>query len=714
MPIRPILSLYKIFFLCFGLLFAFSKPTNGNTLIETLEELIQLSINYQSIDLFAADSLAEIVIHRAKADDNDNYLAKGYELLATTNRLRNHNIKAIEQYSLARQLYSKSNTLNRIHEIDKWLGLCYAHESDYKTGISLLNSSLAYADSLGLIESKAQILLNSARLYKSKGDFAHSLELCKEAASLHEHLRDDELSWKINNFTGYMLLLNNKHREALTLLTDCLSKKELYKNNLTELYRLHFYIARINIFFKNYDNALDYLFITEDISKQMINYELGRYFLGHSQLYIGDILNQQKKYDSSRYYLLSALKNPEFSKDLHAMGHNYCYLGDLFLNTGDYDSAIINYKISADIHQNNKEIDRLNWAKLGLGKTYFLSGAYKKAKSILLPLVKSASQNLEIIEQTSFYLSQIFSIEKEFEEAHKYLTINKRASEELINEEKIREITKLEIENEYRTRQNELELVREHERSLYMAKLKLNRLTTFVMGGGLIAALLIALIIYRSLKQKKKAAEEKEVLLKEIHHRVKNNLQVISSMLNLQSKYLADSKIKNALTESQSRVKSMALIHQMLYQHEKFSEINIKEYINELCQTIRNSQNGSRTEIHLTTYIDNIWLDIDTAVPLGLIVNELLTNAYKYAFPTQDNGEIVLELTKSNSKYFMLKIMDNGIGLPMNIHNGQKTNTLGLSMVNILSKQLKGKLTLENTPGATFICEFTEIKKTTN
>lgn len=711
---RKLDTIIKIFVIA-GILFIIpAKLIYSNQHSSLIDSLIARAEKHITINLEKSDSLANIVISESKKLGLSDSEAKGYNLLATTERLRNHNIDAIKYYHQALEIYKQNENYFEIHEVNKWLGLCYAHESEYEKGMLYLEQSLEYADSLHLIDSKAQILLNTARLYKSKGDFSQALLVCNDALVLQDSITDKELAWKINNFSGYMLLLNNEQKGALEMLTQSLSKQNLYSHNLTEIYRLYHYIARINIFFKNYDAALENLYTTEAISKKMANTELGVYFNGLSHLYIGDILNKQKEFNSSKAYLKSALNNTEFAKDLHALGHNYCYLGDLYYNTGDYDSAMYFYRTSAYIHKKNKEIDRLNWAKLGIGKTYYQLGDTKNALSYLLELINNKSLNKEIIAQSSEYLSQIYLKENNYELAYKYLKINKTSSEELINEEKIKEISKLEIENEYKTKQNELELVREHERSLYVAKIKQNRLANIVIGGGLISAILFSIMIFRSLKRKKKNAEEKEVLLKEIHHRVKNNLQVISSMLSLQGKYLPDSKVKVALSESQDRVKSMALIHQMLYQQDRFSEINMREYITELSKTIKNSQNGTGNKILLETQIEDLWFDIDTAVPLGLIVNELLTNAYKYAFPNNAEGKISLEIKQLEPKLYQLKIADNGIGIPSKLHNDLSGKTLGLNMVHILTKQLKGKLEVKNTPGACFECNFIEIKKTTN
>jgi|GEM_PF-3896000 len=184
--------------------------------------------------------------------------------------------------------------------------------------------------------------------------------------------------------------------------------------------------------------------------------------------------------------------------------------------------------------------------------------------------------------------------------------------------------------------------------------------------------------------------KEKELLLKEIHHRVKNNLNVISSLLNLQARKITGKEdALEAFRNSSDRVMSMALVHQKLYQSEHFDEINIKYYIQSLTnQLIGIFKIGSN--IKIVTNVKKIILNINIAVPVGLILNELITNALKHAFPNNATGDINILITKSTDKYFSLTISDNGIGLPDEI-DIKNSDTLGLHLVDVLVRQLKGK-----------------------
>ena len=194
---------------------------------------------------------------------------------------------------------------------------------------------------------------------------------------------------------------------------------------------------------------------------------------------------------------------------------------------------------------------------------------------------------------------------------------------------------------------------------------------------------------------------EKDVLLREIHHRVKNNMQIISSLLNLQSAYFQDSEAVNVFKESQNRIRSMALIHEKLYQSGNIAGVKLRDYVQDLASHLMSSYSLDSAKIKLVTDIENVSLGIDTAISLGLIVNELLSNAFKYAFPNDASGEIKLSYKPTNGNASTLIISDNGIGFPGNI-DFRRTESLGLQLVNTLVEQLEGNIQLNSNNGTKF------------
>ncbi|MFZ4621236.1 MAG: histidine kinase dimerization/phosphoacceptor domain -containing protein [Bacteroidota bacterium] len=203
-------------------------------------------------------------------------------------------------------------------------------------------------------------------------------------------------------------------------------------------------------------------------------------------------------------------------------------------------------------------------------------------------------------------------------------------------------------------------------------------------------------------ERQKQSLHEKEILLKEVHHRVKNNMQVISSLLNLQSSSLKDERTLSMFRESQNRVKSMALIHEILYRSQDIASVNFSLYVKQMTASLQKSFGTRARDISVKVKIPNVVLEIDEAIPCGLIVNELVSNSIKYAFPKRRNGEITVELKKKKNR-FVLSVRDNGVGLPKKAGESQ---SLGLTLVRALSEQLKGELTITVDRGTTFTVEF--------
>lgn len=198
--------------------------------------------------------------------------------------------------------------------------------------------------------------------------------------------------------------------------------------------------------------------------------------------------------------------------------------------------------------------------------------------------------------------------------------------------------------------------------------------------------------------------KDKEVLLKEVHHRVKNNLQVISSILSLQTSYVRDKKTLGILQESQNRIKSMSFIHESLYQNEDFTSIKISEYITTLTQNLLYSYRMKGENTTLETSFDDVYLNIDQAIPCGLIINELVSNALKYAFKEREDGMILIDV-KLNGNKISLIVSDNGIGLPSSI-DLELSDTLGFQLVHALVDQLDANIHVTREEGTKYLITF--------
>jgi PAS domain S-box-containing protein len=201
--------------------------------------------------------------------------------------------------------------------------------------------------------------------------------------------------------------------------------------------------------------------------------------------------------------------------------------------------------------------------------------------------------------------------------------------------------------------------------------------------------------------------KEKEVLLKEVHHRVKNNMQVISSILNLQSSYIDDEKALAVLSESQDRIKSMSFVHESLYQSDTMSEVNFAEYIQNIARNLYHSYGRPQGGIEIVYHLEHIFINLDTSIPCGLIINELVSNALKYAFKGRKTGTIDIHLSRQSAEILRLVVEDNGVGLPESF-NVETAESLGLQLVTTLATQVGGVLKVESKNGTRFSIDFKE------
>jgi len=241
------------------------------------------------------------------------------------------------------------------------------------------------------------------------------------------------------------------------------------------------------------------------------------------------------------------------------------------------------------------------------------------------------------------------------------------------------------------------------------AQLNLNKKAFVGKGGNRLDALASGInMLGEELQSSAISLNEKEVLLKEVHHRVKNNLQIISSLLSLQTEHIRDKKLLNFFADNRKRIKSMALVHETLYQSKNIARVDFPLYLQTLVISLREAYYDHK-EIAVVLNAESHNLKIDTAIPCGLIINELVTNSYKYAFKNVKSGEIHLQFGKEKSGKlkgnYRLTVYDNGCGLPENF-NIKHSSSLGLQLVSMLTEQLDGKLYIDQERGTSFTIVF--------
>lgn len=245
-----------------------------------------------------------------------------------------------------------------------------------------------------------------------------------------------------------------------------------------------------------------------------------------------------------------------------------------------------------------------------------------------------------------------------------------------------------------------------------LANLKYDKKATVTNQRNDLDALAVGInMLGEELQSSTVSLSEKETLLKEIHHRVKNNLQVISSLLNLQSEKITNPGLLKIFMESQNRIRTMALVHEKLYESTDLSQIDFTQYMHSFLMHMNNSYNLKPKHVQFSVDLkkDPHYFKIDTAIACGLILNELISNSCKYAFPEKRKGNIYLNFERESQSpkchNYLLQVGDNGIGIPPDI-DIENTNSLGLQLITMLTKQIQGTLELDRTQGTKFTIRF--------
>ena len=425
------------------------------------------------------------------------------------------------------------------------------------------------------------------------------------------------------------------------------------------------------------------------------------------------------KLDSALYFQQITLAIENKLENKNYGGASNKAIGDILFRKGNFEDAKINYRSALQLFVKNQNTFYIALTQFALADTYRKLGRvdsglyYAKAGIANYRLLGSYVPEME---EAYTALALSFKEENKYDSAFYYLQLSKILSDS-VNDKEIKTLTNFQnigFKEQMRLKELEAEKV----------KTKSNT-QLLILLTGLIFFSIIAFILYKSNQMKVKANlvlkdkndeiektvtqlkttqvslaarnAENELLLKEIHHRVKNNLEVVSSLLALQSAQIDDPSVQSAMLASQNRVHSMGIIHQKLYQGENLAAIEMRDYFINLSDNILNSFNAEG-HIKVECNMPKLVLDVDTAVSIGLITNELLTNSLKYAFTEKEKGAIKISLTEQDATantegVYLLKISDDGIGKPVN--EEAKGTGFGTQLVNLLTKQLDGKLTYE-------------------
>ncbi|BDS09384.1 histidine kinase dimerization/phosphoacceptor domain -containing protein [Aureispira anguillae] len=416
-----------------------------------------------------------------------------------------------------------------------------------------------------------------------------------------------------------------------------------------------------------------------------------------------------------------ALEIKQMIKDTFGTSVNLSNIGTVYLKMGHLDSAKMFYDKNFSLPKNSKfpRIAISHYSDYGLyhktiGQAFIASQWYNKALVYAdtlgdLNIILSIYQDLSALYEEQSKLDSCLLFQKKWIDLTQ--VINQQQNEKLA----------LEIEARFRINEKEKELTFLKEKN--NIEMQNNRLKDYFQWAsiiGLFSILIFTLLILRlrnknnegltlNMAKINQQNEEKDILLKEIHHRVKNNLQVITSLLSLQSYNIEDPKMKVLFSNSQYRINSMAMIHEMLYQSNDFSKINYNSYLKQLIDKLVISIKGVEHQIQVNIDVPDLFLNIDTAIPLGLLINEVTTNSLKYGIVDQTPGTLSIKMKMLDPPNFLLEIGDDGIGFTTDL-SAQKHHSLGLNLIKQLAVQLNGTILKDDKKkGTNYILHFQEV-----
>lgn len=562
-------------------------------------------------------------------------------------------------YQQAYQLSKKLNYVERIPELESRIGAIKANTSLPDSALYYFNLAQAGFQNQNRDKELAGIFGKMRWVYNYLGDYKTALEYAFKSLNIFEKLEDQPGIAMAYGNIGDILMSQEKYSETIEYAEKALKiQKEL---NLSD-------------------------------------------DLGYTYQQLADSWLQLKEYDKALGYANESLKIRQELNGLVKIGLSYNTRANIQKLMGSYEGALNDYQKSLDIARETGFVGLERTCISNMGHVYSLMGNYKEALPNHLKTrqyVVESNEQYKGVENLKLLAEAYGGIGK-YDSAYVYHQQFAALRDSLLSEEKNAQMS--ELQTQYETAQKEAKIA--------IQEGQINQKQTQLWGAlGLLGlALFAGFWLWQLTKKLRKRNEEKEFLIKEIHHRVKNNLQVLSSLLYLQSRHINDETALDAVREGQNRVDAMSLIHQKLYTGDNLSAVEMPQYLYDLGDTLLDSFGLEEEQVQLIYHVDPLRLDVDTAIPLGLIINELVTNSLKYGFPNNNKGKIEITLQKTKKNQLLLEVTDNGIGKGATIESKNSTG-FGTNLIQILSKKLKGKPEISTENGYTTRIVFDQFEE---
>jgi len=629
----------------------------------------------------------------------------------------NNEEKALEYVMKSYELQKQEGDVKSISDQLIKIGNVYFHFSNYEQALDYYYQALDIEDANQLVWRQGLIHHNLSMAYYKLGDFA---EAQKNINLLLENADQEKNKWEYTDGLSFRGYLQGKMEKYELALDDYYAALKIYKEikDFSSQIEILISIGNIQMLSGKIKQAKKTYLQARDMANKY-NHVTGLASLENNLAVIAEI---NKDYDEAIEKNITSLNLEKSDENMIGIITSLYNLGNLYLSLSNYDSSVKNFLQGLELSQDLGEDFLIKEIYFRLAELYTQTGDYKKALEFYQKY-SDLNYELNIAElQTRF---EVGKKRYEMELLKKQNTIlNLRESSLILqksrmwvgmislailvvlmvwvnaSKSKVNKALKVEVRERSRT-ENELKKIKsELEQRVALRTSELTRLNESLQNE----------VSDRRQYQEKLelSLEEKDVMMKEIHHRVKNNMQVISSLLKMQANYIDDETLVGIFDDSYHRVKSMSLIHEKLYRSDDLARIDFQDYVQSLTSLLMNTFTPP-CQIDFEFDLKDILLDVNIAIPCGLIINEIITNSLKYAFADREHGKVIINMTHDLFNGYILKIKDNGIGLPEGF-DVNKTRSLGMRLVYLLSEdQLEGKVEIGSDKGTEFTITFPGI-----
>lgn len=589
--------------------------------------------------------------------------------------LRHIDELALAYNSKALNIFREINHDSLYHMVLCSNSLAHINMGQYELAESCINQGIDYWRRVDNIRWLSSTLLKRGYLERSRGNYVKAIESYLTAEKLSKKDPNLQISGDLYNrmAIGYMDI--GDYESAIKSLNYFLDQEETKNSGwrisiMTNLAQCYKKTARDSLARIYYDKV-NTVWVKSSSYRTRI----------HGYTSIANLAWEDKDFVKAELYLDSAYQNAKLYNNANLLS--------------DIETRLLSFYV---------ERNRLD-----------------EAQSLIPVLLNNAVKSNRDGKLMNAYevVSDYYEAVSDYRNALEYRQLYDSLYYKLYSDEVIHQIKHLDIKFEKEEIEEEVSLLEEQnrlkEKNIAAQKKTRFYLTGFLIGLGLIAALLFAL--YKNKNKTAKALESKneiinsalesnKMLLKEIHHRVKNNLQVISSLLSLQSRFDPENQSSFAIKTARSRVQAMAILHQKLFNNQDLNALSIRQYFSDLIDDIQDSYMDNPTSVTFHTNIEEIVLDIETIIPLGLIINELITNSLKHAFKDRQAGSISIDIYKLNGD-ILLKYSDDGIGFPFD-SLPETSESLGVEIIKSFAEKLDADISINNKNGASIQFKFSE------